>query len=122
MALSGQAADGSGLSRDDSRAPREWVELLVAARSQTWFGELQAALPLAGRTGTLANRFLGTPGEANVRAKTGWVRETRALSGYLTTAGGHHVVFSLVVNSNPVPARVIAAMDSLVAAMAASGT
>ena len=120
IALSGRAADGSGLSRENSRPPREWMELLVAARSQAWFDDLLTGLPVAGRTGTLANRFLGTPGEANVRAKTGSVRETRALSGYLVTAGGRYVVFSLVVNSNPVPAAVIAAMDSLVATMVAS--
>ncbi len=118
--LTGRAADGSGLSRENVRPAREWLELLVAASSQPWFDQLLAGLPLAGRTGTLANRFLGTPGEGNVRAKTGYVRETRALSGYLTTAGGRRVVFSLVVNSNPVPAAVIAAMDSLVTSMAAS--
>ncbi len=55
-----------------------------------------------------------------MRAKTGSVRETRSLSGYLTTAGGRQVVFSLVVNSNPVPAAVIPAMDGLVTAMAAN--
>lgn len=35
-----------------------------------------------------------TTSEANVRAKTGSVRATRALSGYRTTAGGRQVVFS----------------------------
>ncbi len=118
--LTGRAADGSGLSRDDSRPPREWAELLVAARSQPWFDEMVGGLAVAGRTGTLANRFLGTPAAGNVRAKTGSVRETRALSGYVTTAGGRHVVFSLVVNSNPVPAAVIPAIDNVVAAIAAN--
>ena len=118
--LTGRAADGSGLSRDDSRPAREWAELLVAARDQPWFDDLLGCLPLAGRSGTLLNRFLGTPGEANVRAKTGSVRATRALSGYLTTAGGRNVVFSLVVNADPLPGAVIGAMDGLVSAMAAS--
>ena len=118
--LSGRAADGSGLSRDNARPAREWAELLVAARDQPWFGDLHAGLAVAGRTGTLANRFLGTPAQGNVRAKTGSVRETRALSGYLTTAGGRQVVFSLVVNSNPVPAAVVGAMDNLVNTMVAS--
>ena len=120
VVLTGRAADGSGLSRDDSRPPREWAELLVAARDQPWFDNLLGGLPLAGRTGTLLNRFLGTPGEANVRAKTGSVRATRALSGYLTTAGGRQVVFSLVVNADPLPAAVIGAIDGLVSSMAAS--
>ncbi|HEV2758540.1 MAG TPA: D-alanyl-D-alanine carboxypeptidase/D-alanyl-D-alanine-endopeptidase [Acidimicrobiales bacterium] len=118
--LSGRAADGSGLSRDNTRRPREWVELLVAARSTPWFDHLLGGLPVGGRSGTLVNRFRGTPAEANVRAKTGSVQQTRALSGYLTTAGGRHVVFSLIVNSDPVPAAVIAAMDNVVSTMAAS--
>jgi D-alanyl-D-alanine carboxypeptidase/D-alanyl-D-alanine-endopeptidase (penicillin-binding protein 4) len=118
--LSGRAADGSGLSRDDSRRPREWVELLVAARTQPWFDQFLWGLPLGGRTGTLVNRFRGTPAEGNVRAKTGSVQQTRALSGYLTTAGGRQVVFSLVVNSNPLPGAVIGAMDNVVSTMAAS--
>jgi len=118
--LSGRAADGSGLSRDNTRRPREWTELLVAARTQPWFDQLLGGLPLGGRTGTLLNRFRGTPAEANVRAKTGSVQQSRALSGYLITAGGRQVVFSLIVNGNPVPAAVIAAMDNVVSTMAAS--
>ena len=118
--LSGRAADGSGLSRDNTRRPREWVELLVAVRSTPWFDQLLTGLPVAGRSGTLLNRFRGMPGEANVRAKTGSVQQTRALSGYLTTAGGRQVVFSLIVNSDPVPSAVIAAMDNVVSTMAAS--
>jgi D-alanyl-D-alanine carboxypeptidase/D-alanyl-D-alanine-endopeptidase (penicillin-binding protein 4) len=121
VALTGRAADGSGLSRDDSRPAREWAELLVAARDQPWFGHLIVGLPLAGRTGTLANRFLGTAGEANVRAKTGSVRESRSLSGYVTTAGGRQVVFSLVVNASPLPPGVLGAIDGVVSSMAGSG-
>jgi D-alanyl-D-alanine carboxypeptidase/D-alanyl-D-alanine-endopeptidase (penicillin-binding protein 4) len=120
VTLTGRAADGSGLSRDDSRPAREWAELLVAARDQPWFDDLLGGLPLAGRSGTLLNRFLGTPGEANVRAKTGSVRATRALSGYLTTAGGRQVVFSLVVNADPLPGAVLGAIDGLVSSMVAS--
>ena len=119
--LTGRAADGSGLSRDNSRPAREWTELLVAARDQPWFDLLLNGLPLGGRTGTLSNRFLGTPAEANVRAKTGSVRESRALSGYVTTAGGRQVVFSLVVNG-ALPPAVIPAMDNLVSSIAANAS
>ena len=42
--LTGRAADGSGLSRDDARPPREWAELLVAARAQPWFDQLFAGM------------------------------------------------------------------------------
>ncbi|MDQ4091053.1 MAG: D-alanyl-D-alanine carboxypeptidase/D-alanyl-D-alanine-endopeptidase [Actinomycetota bacterium] len=119
--LTGRAADGSGLSRDNGRPVHEWTELLVAARNQPWYDLLFNGLPLAGRTGTLSNRFLGTAGEGNVRAKTGSVRESRALSGYVTTAGGRQVVFSLVVNG-PLQPAVIGAIDNVVSSMAASRT
>ena len=120
VALTGRAADGSGLSRDNSRPAREWVELLAVARDQPWFDSFLGGLALAGRTAPVANHFQRTHAAGNVRAKTGTVREARALSGYLTTACGRRVVFSLVVNSNPVPAAVIAAMDGLVGSMVAT--
>lgn len=119
VALSGRSADGSGLSRDNARPVREWRELLAAARSQPWGDLLVEGLPVAGHSGTLANRFRGTAAEGVVRAKTGSVRESRALSGYLTTSGGSTVVFSLVV-TGPTAASTIGAMDALVAAMVAN--
>ena len=94
----------------------------MAARDQPWFDYLLGGLPVAGRSGTLLNRFLGTAGEANVRAKTGPARASWALSGYLTTAGGRQVVFSLVVNADPLPGAVMGAIDGLVSSMAASRT
>jgi D-alanyl-D-alanine carboxypeptidase/D-alanyl-D-alanine-endopeptidase (penicillin-binding protein 4) len=121
LTLGGRAADGSGLSRDNARPTTEWLDLLVAARDQPWFGPFVDAMPLAGRTGTLTTRFRGTPSEANLRAKTGSVRGSRALSGYFITAGGRQAAFSLVVNRDPIPPAVLAAMDDLVTAMVAHG-
>lgn len=117
--LAGQSADGSGLSRADRRSAREWRLLLQAALARPWAGRLVASLPLGGRTGTLTRRFSGTPAEANVRAKTGWIDEARALSGYLTTAGGRPAVFSVVVNGTTPDSPVVGAIDDLVAAIAA---
>jgi D-alanyl-D-alanine carboxypeptidase/D-alanyl-D-alanine-endopeptidase (penicillin-binding protein 4) len=119
LALNGQTADGSGLSRADRRSAREWRLLLQAALDQPWAGRFVGSLPLAGRTGTLDRRFGGTAAEANVRAKTGAINGARALSGYLTTAGGRQAVFSIIVN-HPGPGRpVMRAIDDLVAAIAA---
>ena len=117
--LTGRSADGSGLSRLNARPAREWRTLLDVARSQPWWDIFLDGLPLAGRTGTLAGRMRGTPAEGALRAKTGSVRESRALSGYLTTVGGRHVVFSLIVNG-PTASAALPAMDELVATMAAS--
>jgi D-alanyl-D-alanine carboxypeptidase/D-alanyl-D-alanine-endopeptidase (penicillin-binding protein 4) len=117
--LVGVAADGSGLSRHDRRSAREWRSLLQAALPLPWAERLLGSLPLAGRTGTLARRFAGTAAEANVRAKTGWIDEARSLSGYLTTAGGRRVVFSVVVNGTTPTSPALNALDGLVAALAA---
>jgi D-alanyl-D-alanine carboxypeptidase/D-alanyl-D-alanine-endopeptidase (penicillin-binding protein 4) len=117
--LAGVAADGSGLSRQDRRSAREWRSLLQAARGQPWAERLVGSLPLGARTGTLARRFARTAAEGNVRAKTGWIDEARSLSGYLTTAGGRPVVFSIVINGTTPTSPALNALDTLVAAIAA---
>lgn len=117
--LAGIAADGSGLSRHDRRSAREWRALLQAVLPHQWAERLVGSLPLGARTGTLARRFARTAAEANVRAKTGWIDEARSLSGYLTTAGGRRVVFSVVVNGTTPTSPALNALDGLVAAIAA---
>ncbi len=119
--LAGVADDGSGLSRANRRTAREWRELLQAAQSQPWGPQLREDLPLAGRSGTLAGRFRGTPAEGNVRAKTGTIIGGRALAGYLTTAGGRSAVFAVVVNGDGWRAS-LGAIDRLVVTLAADAS
>ena len=116
--LSGTDDDGSGLSRANGRSPREWRRLLQAARDEPWWPQLQAALPLAGRSGTLASRFRGTAAEGSVRAKTGTIIGGIALSGFGTTIGGRAFVFSVLVNGDGSQAAT-GPLDSLIAAVAA---
>jgi serine-type D-Ala-D-Ala carboxypeptidase/endopeptidase (penicillin-binding protein 4) len=116
--LSGTDDDGSGLSRANGRAPREWRKLLQAARDAPWWPQLQAALPLAGRSGTLATRFRGTAAEGSVRAKTGTIIGGIALSGYGTTIGGRAFVFSVLVNGDGSQAAT-GPLDALIAGVAA---
>jgi D-alanyl-D-alanine carboxypeptidase/D-alanyl-D-alanine-endopeptidase (penicillin-binding protein 4) len=116
--LAGVADDGSGLSRADRRTAREWRQLLEAATSQPWGARFRDSLPLAGRSGTLAGRFRGTPAEGNVRAKTGTIIGGRSLAGYLTTAGGRPAVFAIVVNGDGWRASQ-PAIDRLVTTLAA---
>lgn len=114
----GVTADGSGLSRRDRRSAGEWQRLLHAARRTPWFEALVAGLPVAGLSGTLADRFEGTPAEGVLRAKTGSIIEGRALSGYLETADGRAVTFSIVANGGCPPCTE-AAIDDLLVTVAA---
>ena len=112
-------ADGSGLSREDQRSSAELVALLLAARGAPWWPALRDALPVGGRTGTLAERFRGTPAEGNVAAKSGSIIGGKALSGLVTTADGRVAVFSVIVNGAGSPAAE-GAIDDLVVTLAAA--
>ncbi len=111
--------DGSGLSRHDYVTPRALVRVLDAMRQSTWFEAYRTALPLAGVDGTLRNRMKGTPSAGNAHAKTGTVDKARSLSGYVTTADGRVVMFSMLANNFTVPTREVERVqDMLVVALA----
>jgi D-alanyl-D-alanine carboxypeptidase/D-alanyl-D-alanine-endopeptidase (penicillin-binding protein 4) len=90
--------EGSGLSRDNLASPNATVALLQFMSRHKCAEAYLAALPIAGVDGTLKSRMKGTPAEGNVRAKTGTLRWANSISGFVTTAGGEHLVFSLMLN------------------------
>jgi D-alanyl-D-alanine carboxypeptidase/D-alanyl-D-alanine-endopeptidase (penicillin-binding protein 4) len=112
--------DGSGLSRYDYVTPEALVTILTHVdRDDRLRGPFEAALPLAGRDGTLSGRMKGTPAEGNARAKTGSMANVRALSGYVATADGERVVFSIIANNFDAPPDAITrAADAIVVRLA----
>src|ERR1035437_7204248 len=90
--------EGSGLSRDNLTTPNATVTLLKFMNKHRCAQVYLEALPIAGVDGTLRNRMKDTPAAGNVRAKTGTLRWANSMSGYVTTAAGEHLVFSLMVN------------------------
>ncbi|HET6890189.1 MAG TPA: D-alanyl-D-alanine carboxypeptidase/D-alanyl-D-alanine-endopeptidase [Pyrinomonadaceae bacterium] len=94
-------SDGSGLSRDNMITADSSVRLLTYMNRHRYATAFREALPVAGVDGTLRNRMKGTLAENNVRAKTGTLRSAASLSGYLTTAAGEKLVFSIIVNNFP---------------------
>lgn len=94
--------DGSGLSRNDMITAEASVQLLTYMARHRYASVFREALPIAGVDGTLRNRMKGTPAENNVRAKTGSLSSASSLAGYVTTAGGENLVFSIMVNNYPV--------------------
>ena len=111
--------DGSGLSRYNYLTPETLVRTLDAIRRDTAFAAFYDALPIAGVDGTIANRMRGTAAQGNARAKTGFVAQSRALSGYVTTADGATVIYSLLCNNWTVSVRnVERVQDAVVARLA----
>ncbi len=93
--------DGSGLSRNDMITAEASVQLLTFMSKHRYATIFREALPIGGVDGTLRNRFKGTPAENNVRAKTGSLSSAASLGGYMTTAGGEKLAFSIMVNNYP---------------------
>ncbi len=97
--------DGSGLSRQNLVSPQATVKLLRYAASQPWGAEYRESLPLAGVDGTLESRLAKLPQAAILRAKTGSLLHVNALSGYLTTARGERLVFSIMSNNHTLSSK-----------------
>ena len=103
--------DGSGLSRYNYVTAEALTRLLTYLWNDSRHAEpFQAALPVAGVSGSLAARMKGTPAEGRVRAKTGTLSNVRTLSGYATTVRGETIVFSILANNFHVPAADIDAV------------
>ena len=93
--------DGSGLSLLDRMTAGALGSLLSVMWNDPGVRPaLLASLPVAGRSGTLADRMRDTAAAGVVRAKTGTTDNASALSGFV----GDRYVFSVLQNGWPVSA------------------
>jgi D-alanyl-D-alanine carboxypeptidase/D-alanyl-D-alanine-endopeptidase (penicillin-binding protein 4) len=90
--------DGSGLSRAD-QATCAFIQGLLDTEGPG--SAIAQDLPVAGQSGTLAERFVGTPIAGQLHAKTGTLNQVTALAGYEQTAHGAHVSFTYIINVPP---------------------
>ncbi len=86
--------DGSGLDSADQVTCAAVVQVLA---HESLTNPIGVGLPVAGRTGTLADELLDTPMVSRMHAKTGSLRNVKALSGYVTTPLGE-IEFSLILD------------------------
>ncbi len=99
-------ADGSGLSRYNLTSASTVVLLLQSMAHDTAnFRTFFHSLPIAGVDGTIGRRMRGTPAEGNLRAKTGSLSGVSALSGYVRTAAGEMITFSILTQNFPESSR-----------------
>lgn len=92
--------DGSGLSRENLITADAMVRVLMHsfyAPSRKTYVE---SLPIGGVDGTLRKRFTGSL-RGRVFAKTGFIANVSALSGYLQTKNDDWYAFSILFNDIP---------------------
>ena len=90
--------DGSGLDRANRMTCTLLAAVLDRAGSKS---AIASSLPIGGRTGTLAERFLGTSATGRIHAKTGSLRNSRALAGFADAgpaAEPHTLTFAYIAN------------------------
>ena len=116
--------DGSGLSRANRLSAATLVRVLQVA-ADPLHPELRAlitSLPVAGFTGSLANRFAaaGVGALGDVRAKTGTLSGVSSLAGVAVGRDGTQLVFVLAADKtgNARESEVEAAVDQLAADLA----
>lgn len=113
-------SDGSGLSAANLVAPLAFTGLLRHIRAHPNFpSSFLPGLPQSGSVGSLRRRFVGTPLEGRVYAKTGSIARVNTLSGYFDLPNGKSYAFSVQANHHAQGGReALARIDSLVVAMA----
>lgn len=99
-------ADGSGVSRYNLTSAVAITTLLSAMhRRGDIFPAWYATLPVAGMSGTISARMRGTPAEGNLHAKTGTLEGVSSLSGFVRTADGEELAFSILMQNYPARSR-----------------
>jgi D-alanyl-D-alanine carboxypeptidase/D-alanyl-D-alanine-endopeptidase (penicillin-binding protein 4) len=93
-----QLDDGSGLSKKNRLTPDTITTLLNYMYNHKNAGIFLKSLPISGTDGTLKKRLKEEPYKSRVRAKTGYVKGTRTLSGYVKTLDEEVIAFSILVN------------------------
>jgi D-alanyl-D-alanine carboxypeptidase/D-alanyl-D-alanine-endopeptidase (penicillin-binding protein 4) len=116
-------SDGSGLSRYNLVSASSLIALLRAMRSDPeLFPLFRRSLPVAGVDGTINRRMQGTRAQANLRAKTGTLSDVTALSGYVTTADGEDLAFSVIMQKYPWSSRAYRGVQDRIGAFLAGLT
>jgi D-alanyl-D-alanine carboxypeptidase/D-alanyl-D-alanine-endopeptidase (penicillin-binding protein 4) len=87
--------DGSGLGTGNLMSCSLVEAILDRSGPSSVIGR---GLPIAGQTGTLSERFVGTDVTGRMLAKTGTLNQVTALAGFVDTIPGSSLTFSFLVN------------------------
>lgn len=93
-----QGVDGSGLDIGNRLTCAVLMDALDLAGTTSAVAE---GFPVAGRTGTLADRFKGNPAEGKLKAKTGSLNFVAGLAGFVESGSAGTLEFALLANDLP---------------------
>ena len=117
--------DGSGLSRENQLTPLALLGVLRAVLDPAHpeLNPIATALPVAGFTGSLTDRF-GEPfpeSRGLVRAKTGTLSNVSSLAGIAVDQDGHQMLFALLADriAKPDETKAQRALDAAAGALGA---
>jgi D-alanyl-D-alanine carboxypeptidase/D-alanyl-D-alanine-endopeptidase (penicillin-binding protein 4) len=100
-----RSEDGSGLARNDEVTPAAVTRLLrhmsASPQAEVW----RSLFPVGGQEGTLDRRLCCTSEGSRIRAKTGTLARSIALSGYADSRSRGTLVFSILVNNFAAPSN-----------------
>jgi len=89
--------DGSGLSAANRLTARLLASMLRKTAAQPYFETFRDSLAVGGESGTLEKRLNDATLKGKVFAKTGYINNVRALSGYVIT-DRRRFAFSILMN------------------------
>jgi D-alanyl-D-alanine carboxypeptidase/D-alanyl-D-alanine-endopeptidase (penicillin-binding protein 4) len=92
--------DGSGLSRKNKLSSNTMAQLLYkVANDKQIFETFYNSLSCAGIDGTLRNRMSDVFESADVRGKTGTLRDVTSVVGYVTSADNELLIFTIFMDN-----------------------
>ena len=111
--------NGSGLSRLERIAPVTLAGVVERALDGPWAPEFVSSLPIVGVDGGMRHRLADTPAAKRARFKTGTLRDTWAVAGFVDAADGARYVVVAMVNRDGALARdARGVLDALIAEVA----
>lgn len=111
--------NGSGLSRLERLSAAQLALTLRAAWHSPWYAEVAVGLPIVGVDGAMRRRLTDSPARLTSRIKTGSLRDSATVAGYVRDASGQTCAVVAMVN-HPQARQGRSALDALIGHVASS--
>ena len=92
--------NGSGLSRVERATPALLAGVLRAGLASPWAPEFVSSIPIVGFDGSMRSRLRGTVTAGAARLKTGTLRNSSAIAGYVKGNDGTNYVVAAIINDD----------------------